>query len=174
MILLIWALQIGYLVITMKDKVINRLFGKQLITAMNEMVKQLYAMNADTDEIVKELKYINESVRVGLYLIALEKNYDNLAFRINKANGIINQERKEKFIEAYKAKKVDKFIATLGKADKISLMSDLGVDVEVSERVKLPKEKREYYKILSNSIMLDQEEDKRDGIDQFIKHKKDQ
>ncbi len=157
----------------MNDKVINKLFGKQLITAMNELLKQLYTMNADTHEIVKQLKYINESVRVGLYLIALEKNYDSLAFRINKANGIINQDRKENFIKAYKKKETDKFLATLGKSDKISLMSDLGVDVELSERASLPKVKRDYYTIISNSIMLDQENDSRDGIDQFITYKKE-
>ena len=155
----------------MKDKVINRLFGKQLITAMNELVKQLYTMKADTDEIIKQLKYINESVRIGLYLIALEKNYDNLAVRIHKANGIINEERKEKFLAAYKDKDTDKFLATLGKSDKLSLMSDLGIDVDLAERVKMSKVKRDYYRIISNSIMLDQEEDKRDGIDQFITYK---
>ena len=158
----------------MNDKVINKLFGKQLITAMNELLKQLYTMNADTHEIVKELKYINESVRVGLYLIALEKNYDSLAFRINKANGIINQERKEKFIKAYKSKETEKFLATLGKADKMSLMCDLGIDVEVSERSNLPKVKRDYYKIISNSIMLDQKEDNRNGIDQFITYNREE
>ena len=158
----------------MNDKVINKLFGKQLITAMNELLKQLQTMNADTHEIVKELKYINESVRVGLYLIALEKNLDSLAFRINKANGIINQERKENFIKAYKKKDTDKFLATLGKADKMSLMTDLGVDVELSERANLPKTKRDYYTIISNSIMLDQQEDIRDGIEQFITYKKEE
>lgn len=155
----------------MKDKVINRLFGKQLITAMNELVKQLFAMRADTDEIVKQLRYINESVRIGLYLIALEKNYDNLAVRINKANGIINQERKDNFLEAYKNKKTDNFLATLSKSDKLSLLCDLGIDADLDERVKMPKTKREYYRIISNSIMLDQEEDQRDGIDQFITYK---
>ena len=158
----------------MNDKVINKLFGKQLITAMNELLKQLQTMNAETHEIVKELKYINESVRVGLYLIALEKNLDSLAFRINKANGIINQERKENFIKAYKKKDTDKFLATLGKADKMSLMTDLGVDVELSERANLPKAKRDYYTLISNSIMLDQQEDTRDGIEQFITYKKEE
>ena len=158
----------------MNDKVINKLFGKQLITAMNELLKQLYTMNADTHEIVKELKYINESVRVGLYLIALEKNLDSLALRINTANGIINQERKGKFIKAYKSKETEKFLATLGKADKMSLMCDLGIDVEVSERSNLPKVKRDYYKIISNSIMLDQKEDNRNGIDQFITYNKEE
>mgnify|MGYP007056155860 CR=1 FL=1 len=157
----------------MKNKVVNKLFGKELLQAMNELVKQLKTMNADTHEIVKEMKYINESVRVGIYLIALEKDYDDLAVRINRANGIINQERKEKFIKAYHEKQVDKFMATLGKADKISLMSDLEIDVDVMERTKLSKEQRDYYRIISNSIMLDQEEDNRDGLDQFIKHKKE-
>ena len=158
----------------MKDKVINRLFGRQLITAMNELIKQLYAMKADTDEIVKQLMFINESVRIGLYLIALEKNYDSLAVRINKANGIINEERKENFLKAYKSKKTDEFLKNLSKSDKLSLLCDLGVDVDLAERIKLPKAKRDYYRIISNSIMLDQEEDNRDGIDQLVKYKEDE
>lgn len=139
---------------------------------MNDLLSKLKAMNASESEIIKAFKGINESVRVGIYLLALEKNYDALAFRINKANKVINEERKEKFIEAYEEGKTDVYLSMLGKADKISLMSDLGISGSLEERAKLPKKIRDYYRIISNSVMEEQAEDKRDGIEQFITYQK--
>ena len=157
----------------MKNKIINNLFGKELVQAMKEMLEEFSNLNFDVDQIVKAMKDINESVRVGLYLMALEKNMDVIAFKINKANKILNATRKEKFLDAYASKRVDKFLSMLGKGDKISLMSDLGIDVDVKGRAELTKEQRDYYRIISNSIMSEQEEDKRDGIDSFITYKKE-
>ena len=45
---------------------------------------------------------------------------------------------------------------------------------EDNERVKLSKKQREYYRIISESIMNDQVDDNRDGIDTFITYKKDE
>ncbi len=157
----------------MKNKIINNLFGKELIQAMREMLEEFNNFHFDVDEIVKAMKDINESVRVGLYLMALEKNMDVLAFKINTANRKLNIIRKEKFLEAYEKKEVDKFLSMLGKGDKISLMSDLGIDVDVKGRAALSKEQRDYYRIISNSIMDSQKDDKRDGIDKFMKYKKE-
>lgn len=157
----------------MKNKIINNLFGKELIQAMREMLEEFVRLDFDVDQIVKAMKDINESVRVGLYLMALEKNLDTLAFKINSANRKLNILRKEKFLEAYEKKEVDKFLSMLGKGDKISLMADLGIDVDVKGRAFLSKEQREYYRIISNSIMTSQAEDQRDGIDKFIKYKKE-
>lgn len=157
----------------MKNKIINNLFGKELIQAMKEMLDEFANLHFEVDQIVKAMKDINESVRVGLYLMALEKNLDVVAFKINKANKILNATRKEKFLDAYKEHQVDKFLSMLGKGDKISLMSDLGIDVDVRGRAALSKEQRDYYRLISNSIMEEQEEDKRDGIDSFITYKKE-
>ena len=157
----------------MKDKIINNLFGKKLIQAMREMLEEFKRLDFDEHQIEKAMKNINESVRVGLYLMALEKDLDTLAYKINVANRRLNITRKEKFIEAYEKGEANKFLSMLGKGDKISLMSDLGVDVDVRERASLSKVDRDYYTIISNSIMEEQELDQRDGIDQFIKYKKE-
>lgn len=157
----------------MKNKIINNLFGKELIQAMKEMLEEFIRLDFDVEQMVKAMKDINESVRIGLYLMALEKNYDTLAYKINVANKKLNIIRKEKFIEAYEKHQVDKFLSMLGKGDKISLMSDLGIDVDVRGRASLSKEQREYYRLISNSIMASQEENKKDGIDNFIKYKKE-
>lgn len=157
----------------MKNKVIKKLFGKDMIQVMESLLKRFAIEDYDEGMLYKELKAVNESVRTTMYLMALENNNDALAFRINRVNKMLNEDRKEKFLEAYEKNETDKFLSMLGKGDKISLMSDLGVDVEVRERVNFTKEQRAYYEILSNSIMNEQMEDKRDGIDTFIKYKKD-
>ncbi len=157
----------------MKGKEISKLFGKDLLKAMRELLAQFMALNYDEDSIYKVLKNVNESVRTGMYLLALEKNYITMSQRINRVNRKLNIVRKEKFIEAYEKKETERFLATLGKGDKISLMSDLGIDVSLEERMKLSKQQLDYYRIISNSIMDSQETDKRDGIDTFIKYKKD-
>lgn len=154
----------------MESNLVNKLFGKDLLEGMNDLLRKLKAINANEKDIIKAFKGINESVRVGIYLLALEKNYDALAFRINKANKVINEERKEKFIASYEEGKTDVYLSTLGKADKISLMSDLGISGSLEERAKLPKKVRDYYRIISNSVMEDQALDKRDGTSQFITH----
>jgi hypothetical protein len=157
----------------MNSSVINKLYGRELFSIMEDMVQTFKELNYDEETIYKNLRGINESVRVGIYLIALKKNYDVAAYRINKVNKRINEERAKGFIASYKLKETDKFLSTLGKSDKISLMSDLGVDVSLEERIDLPDELRDYYTIISNSIMDAQEGDLRNGLDQFINYKKE-
>ncbi len=158
----------------MKNKLINDLFGKELVQAMKEMLDEFKKLEFDEHQIEKAMKNINESVRIGLYLMALERNMDNIAYKINVANKRLNIERKEKFLEAYQKGDALKFLSVLGKGDKISLMSDLGIDVDVRERMNFSKLDRDYYTIISNSIMEDQANDQRDGIDQFINYKKEE
>lgn len=157
----------------MKSKIVNNLFGKDLVQAMRELLEEFVSLDYDVEMIQKAMKDINESVRTGLYLMALEKNYDVIANRIQKANRSLNEIRKEKFLQAYQNKKMDLFLASLGKGDKLALMSDLGLDVAVKDRGKFTKEEKEYYQLLSHSIMEDQELDQRDGIDQFVTYKKE-
>lgn len=156
-----------------KNKLINNLFGEELTIVMYEMLEEFYSLDYEDDDILRVLKKFNESFRTGMYLLALEQNFDNIAYRINRVNKKLNLIRKDKFLEAYDKKKTGEFLATIGKADKISLLSDLGVDLPLEERMKLPKKKLEYYKIISNSVMQDQENDTRNGIDTFLKHKKE-
>ena len=157
----------------MKNKLINDLFGKELVHAMKEMLDEFKMLHFDEHQIEKAMKCINESVRIGLYLMALEKNMDTIAYKINVANKRLNIARKEKFIESYQNGEAIKFLSLLGKGDKISLMSDLGIDLDVRGRAMLTPVERDYYGVISNSIMEDQELDKRDAIDKFITHKKE-
>ena len=140
---------------------------------MYQLLEEFHSLDYDEDTIFNILKKFNESFRMGMYLLALEKNYDNISFRINRVNKKINIIRKEQFLEAYENKSVEEFLKKLGKSDKISLMSDLGVDLPLDERMKLSKKELDYYRIISNSVMLDQASDKRDGIDTFLKYKKE-
>ena len=154
-------------------KLINSLFSEELVLMMYQLLEEFHSLDYDEDTIFNILKKFNESFRMGMYLLALEKNYDNISFRINRVNKKINIIRKEQFLEAYEKKCVEDFLKKLGKSDKISLMSDLGVDLPLDERMKLSKKELDYYRIISNSVMLDQASDKRDGIDTFLKYKKE-
>ncbi len=160
----------GYI---MTKMITSKLYGKDVMSAMNDILKDIIYMNYDVEQICKELSMVNESIRVGLYLMALENNFDEIAIRISNANKILNEERKEKFLESYKSGEVEKFLSLLGRQDKISLMSDLGIDGSLRERSTMSKEKKEYYKIINDSIFKDQEIDKRDGLNNFIIYKKD-
>ena len=159
---------------TGSNKLIKKLFGEDLTSMMCSMLEEFRALDYDDQQIMKMLKCFNESVRTAMYLLALEKNYDAIAYRINRVNKKLNILRKEDFIEAYENKTVDKYLMTLGKSDKISLLSDLGVDLPLDERMKLPKRKLDYFKIISNSVMLDQESDMRNGLDTFLKYEKEE
>lgn len=155
------------------NKLISNLFGEELMHVMYDMLAEFKTLDYDDDQIFKVLKRFNESYRTGMYLLALQQNYDNIAYRINRVNKKLNIIRKEDFLTAYQNKKTSEFLEKLGKADKISLLSDLGVDLPLEERMKLPKKKLEYYRIISNSVMLDQENEKRNGLDTFLKYKKE-
>lgn len=154
------------------NKLLVELFGEKLSSLMKEIVEEFETLDYDDDQIMNILKNYNESVRMGIYLIALQRNLNNIAYRINRVNKKINSVRVEQFIEAYEKGNAQKFLNTLGKGDKISLMSDLGIDLPLEERIKLSKRKLDYYTIISNSIMNDQMVDTRDGIDTFLKYKK--
>ena len=159
---------------TGSNKLIKKLFGNDLTSMMQGMLDEFRTLDYDDQQIMKMLKGFNESVRTAMYLMALEKNYDVIAYRINRVNRKLNILRKEAFIEAYENKTADKYLKTLGKSDKISLLSDLGVDLPLEERMKLPKDKIEYYRIISNSVMLDQEKDNRDGLTTFLEYDKEE
>ena len=157
----------------MAKTIVNKLFSKDVINAMNDILKEIVYMNYDVEQICKELSSLNESIRVGLYLMALENNYDEIAIRISNANKALNEERKNNFLKAYQDGEVDKFLSLLGRQDKISLMSDLGIDGSLRERAIMSDEKKKYYKIISDSIFKDQELDQRDGIDNFLTYHQD-
>lgn len=157
----------------MAKTIANKLYSKDVINAMNDVLKEIVYMNYDVEQICKELSSLNESIRVGLYLMALENNYDEIAIRISNANKALNEERKNNFLKAYEDGEVDKFLSLLGRQDKISLMSDLGIDGSLRERAIMSDEKKKYYKIISDSIFKDQELDQRDGIDSFITYHQD-
>lgn len=156
----------------MNENELKKLYGKTLFPLMEEMLNVFITSNYTIDRLVDSLKGINETVRVGLYLLALEKNEGVIALKINNANKKLNEIRKKEFIEAFKKNNVQRFLAMLGKSDKMSLMTDLGINEDQEKRALFTLEQRIYYEIINESILKDQEVDKRNGIEQFLKHKK--
>ena len=90
---------------TESNKIISKLFGKDLTSMMHGMLYEFKSLDYDEQQIMKMLRGFNESVRTAMYLLSLEKNYDAIAYRINRVNKKLNIMRKEAFIEAYENKK---------------------------------------------------------------------
>lgn len=155
------------------NKVIDGLYSKKVLKVMNEMLDDFILTDSSVDDIYDELKYVNESIRTGIYLLSIEKGFTYLSQRINIVNERINLERTEDFIKAINDGEEEKYLATLGKGDKVSLLNHLGINVPLEQRRNLSKEQLNYYKVISASIKDSQEDDKRDGIDSFLKYKKD-
>ncbi len=157
----------------MDNKLVTSLYSNELLKLMNEMLDDFILSDYNEEEIYEEFKFMNESVRMGMYLISINKDFIYLSKRIDKVNRKINKERKEKFIEAYENGSVEKFLATLGKGDKISLLNDLGIDTNINNRKKCSKVELDYYKVITDSIKSGQKDDIRNGIDSFLKYKKE-
>lgn len=156
----------------MNKNELNKLYGNTLFPLIEEILDEFIAKNYSVEMIMDALSTINETVRIGIYLLALAKNEGVMALKIEKANKKLNEIRKEKFLEAFKKNDTARFLALLGKGDKISLMSDLGVNEDAAGRASFTLEQRIYYEILSEAIKSDQEVDKRNGLEQFLKHKR--
>ena len=155
------------------NKVMDSLFNKNVFKVMNEMLDDFILTDSNEDEIYEELKYINESIRICLYLLSIEKGFVYLSHRINNVNDRINREIVDRFIEAVENGEEDKFLSTLGKSDKIALLNHLGINVPVEKKKGLTKIQLKYYKVLTDSIKDSQVDDKRNGIDSFLTYKKD-
>ena len=121
------------------NKVMDSLFNKNVFKVMNEMLDDFILTDSNEDEIYEELKYINESIRIGLYLLSIEKGFVYLSHRINNVNDRINREIVDRFIEAVENGEEDKFLSTLGKSDKIALLNHLGINVPVEKKKGLTK-----------------------------------
>lgn len=157
----------------MDNKLVTSLYSNELLKLMNEMLDDFILSDYNEEEIYEEFKFMNESVRMGMYLISVNKDFIYLSKRIDKVNRKINKERKEKFIEAYENGSVEKFLVTLGKGDKISLLNDLGIDTDINNRKKCSKVDLDYYNVITDSIKSSQKDDIRNGIDSFLKYKKE-
>lgn len=155
----------------MADKLVTGLFSDEVLKVMNELLDDFILSDYDEEEIYNELKFINESIRMGLYLLSLEKDFVYLSNRIDRVNKRVNEERKSKFLKAYEDGEVEKFLSVLGKGDKISLLNDLGIDPSLKNRKKCNKKENDYYNIISQSIKESQSDDMRDGIDSFLRYK---
>lgn len=155
------------------NSTIVKLFGEDLINSLNEMLDDFVSLSISEKELYSNIKDMNESVRSCLYLLAIERDNKNLIKKIENVNNKLKIERIDNFKKAFDKNEYKKFLALLSKIDKQSLLDDLNINVSSDEVHKLSKLDREYYKVIKESLMIDQESDQRDGIDRFITYKKE-
>jgi hypothetical protein len=152
---------------------IDCLFNKKVFKVMCEMLDDFILTDSSEEEIYEEFKYINGSIRTGLYLLSIERGFTYLSQRINNVNDRVNRERIDEFVAAVDRGEEEKFLVTLGKADKISLLNHLGINVPLEKKNGLTKVELKYYKVITDSIKESQMDDKRNGIESFLTYKKD-
>ena len=150
---------------------VTNLFSKKVFKVMNDMLDDFILSDSGEEEIYDQLKYINESIRTGLYLLSIEKGFIYLSQRIKIVNDKIDEELVANFIKAVDEGNAVKYLAVLGKTDKISLLNRLGINVPLEKKKGLTKVQLKYYKVITDSIKESQVYDKRNGIDSFLTYK---
>ena len=155
------------------DKIVKKMFGDDLIRALNQMIDEFVELDFDENDIYKSIKGINESVRTCLYLLAEERGLTNMAFKIEKINKRLKIEIVENFKNAFDKGETDKFFKKLNKTDKMDLLHDMELDIDPKNAYKLSKIKQVYRNTINKSIMEDQAKENKDGYDTFVKYEKE-
>ena len=96
-----------------------------------------------------------------------------MAFKIERINKRLKVEGIEKFKKSFDKGEHESYLKKLNKTDKIDLLHSLGLDVTSDMAYRLDKIKQVYRNVINKSIMDDQAKEHKDGIDTFVKYKKD-
>lgn len=136
----------------MKDVItgfLGPLLSKEALRKLDEFIK----LNLDDEEIYKSIINFSDLIIMCMYLLALDMNENDLAYKIKKANKKIQENRKEKFTKACDKGKGEEFLMKLGKFDKVNLATSMGLYLLSNEEYKeLSADDKKYYKVLEAAI----------------------
>lgn len=154
------------------NSIVKKMFGDDLIRALNQMLDEFVELDFDETDIYVSIKGINESVRTCLFLLAEERGLSDMAFKIERINKRLKVENVDKFKKSFDKGEAEAYLKKLNKTDKIDLLHAMGLDIPNDMVYKLDKIKQVYRNTINKSIMDDQVKEQKDGIDTFIKYKK--
>lgn len=154
------------------NSIVKKMFGDDLIRALNQMLDEFVELDFDETDIYVSIKGINESVRTCLFLLAEERGLSDMAFKIERINKRLKVENVDKFKKSFDKGDAEAYLKKLNKTDKIGLLHAMGLDIPNDMVYKLDKIKQVYRNTINKSIMDDQVKEQKDGIDTFIKYKK--
>ena len=131
------------------NEILSSYLGENLLKVIEHNLDEYKALNLDEKQIYRQIYDLSDLVIMCMYLVALDKNESDLAFKIKKASKMLKLKRKEEFKLAFEKKNLDNFFSRLSKLDIITLAEELNLYALSNEEYQsLSKEKKAMYKAL--------------------------
>ncbi len=131
------------------NEILSSYLGENLLKVIEHNLDEYKALNLDEKQIYRQIYDLSDLVIMCMYLVALDKNESDLAFKIKKASKMLKLKRKEEFKLAFEKKDLDNFFSRLSKLDIITLAEELNLYALSNEEYQsLSKEKKAMYKAL--------------------------
>ena len=135
------------------NEILSSYLGENLLKVIEHNLDEYKALNLDEKQIYRQIYDLSDLVIMSMYLMALDRNESDLAFKIKKASKMLKLKRKEEFKLAFEKKDLDNFFSRLSKLDVITLAEELNLYALSNEEYqKLSKEKKEMYRALKNYL----------------------
>ncbi len=135
------------------NEILSSYLGENLLKVIEHNLDEYKALNLDEKQIYRQIYDLSDLVIMCMYLVALDKNESDLAFKIKKASKMLKIKRKEEFKLAFEKKDLDNFFSRLSKLDIITLAEELNLYALSNEEYQsLSKEKKAMYKALKTYL----------------------
>lgn len=135
------------------NEILSSYLGENLLKVIEHNLDEYKALNLDEKQIYRQIYDLSDLVIMCMYLVALDKNESDLAFKIKKASKMLKLKRKEEFKLAFEKKDLDNFFSRLSKLDIITLAEELNLYALSNEEYQsLSKEKKAMYKALKTYL----------------------
>ncbi len=135
------------------NEILSSYLGENLLKVIEHNLDEYKALNLDEKQIYRQIYDLSDLVIMCMYLVALDKNESDLAFKIKKASKMLRLKRKEEFKLAFEKKDLDNFFSRLSKLDIITLAEELNLYALSNEEYQsLSKEKKAMYKALKTYL----------------------
>lgn len=133
----------------MRNSII-KMVGKELVGELEKQLNEFELLNLDANEIMSRIRKYNSFTIMCMYLLALEKDYKDLSFRIKRASECIEIKLEEDFIKLVDSNNEDKLLTKLDKVDIINLAHRMNLySLDKREYDKLDVKNKKYFNILS-------------------------
>lgn len=135
------------------NEILRSYLGKNLLNLIEQNLDEYKLLHLDEKQIYKQIYDLNDIVIMCMYLIALDRNESDLAYKIKKANQMLIRKRKEDFKIAFENKNLDDFFNKKSKIDIVNLAKELNLYVlSDKEYLKLSNEEKKMYKALKKYL----------------------
>ena len=135
------------------NEILRSYLGENLLNLIEQNLDEYKLLHLDEKQIYKQIYDLNDIVIMCMYLIALDRNESDLAYKIKKANQILIRKRKEDFKIAFENNNLAAFFSKKSKIDIVNLAKELNLYVlSDKEYLKLPNEERKMYKALKEYL----------------------